>query len=110
MHGSDLSRPQDPAVSCNPLKPDEEGEEVQELQYLLIRIGYHDTDGDLLADGYFGDPTRRAVEAFQYDYGLVVDGWVGTKTMAALKHAEGALRVFSAPAHRPTGSADGDDY
>jgi peptidoglycan hydrolase-like protein with peptidoglycan-binding domain len=110
MHRSDLSHPQDPALPNYPLKPDAEGEEVQELQYLLIKIGYHDVDGDLLADGYFGDPTRRAVESFQYDYGLVVDGWVGAKTMAALRHAEGALGVFSAPSSGLMRAPDDERY
>jgi hypothetical protein len=35
-------------------------------------------------DGYFGPRTTAAVEAFQRDYGLVVDGIVGAQTLQAL--------------------------
>jgi peptidoglycan hydrolase-like protein with peptidoglycan-binding domain len=78
------------------LKPGEKGEAVRQLQDQLGRIGYHDVDRKLLADGKFGDRTRRAVEAFQYDYGLEVDGVVGTRTAAALKHAECVQKFVSA--------------
>ncbi|MEL6862778.1 MAG: caspase family protein [Bacteroidota bacterium] len=35
-------------------------------------------------DGYFGSRTYRAVEAFQRDYGLVADGFVGRQTLSQL--------------------------
>lgn len=35
-------------------------------------------------DGMFGARTAAAVEAFQRDYGLYADGWVGKQTMAQL--------------------------
>lgn len=35
-------------------------------------------------DGLFGPRTAAAVEAFQRDYGLYADGWVGQQTMAQL--------------------------
>lgn len=63
------------------------GDAVRELQHQLRELGYRDLDGLVCADGYFGDRTRRAVEAFQYDYGLVVDGVAGPKTWQALRHA-----------------------
>lgn len=35
-------------------------------------------------DGYFGDRTASAVEAFQRDYGLIADGVVGAQVLAQL--------------------------
>lgn len=64
-----------------------QGEAVRELQDQLRDLGYRDLDGPVNADGEFGDRTRRAVEAFQYDYGLTVDGMAGPKTWRALRHA-----------------------
>lgn len=66
---------------------DTQGDAVRELQDHLLTLGYRDLDGPVRADGYFGDRTRRAVEAFQYDYGLAVDGVAGPKTWRALRHA-----------------------
>lgn len=48
---------------------------VEELQEMLDKRGY-----TLKADGIFGDKTLEAVEAFQADNGLVVDGIVGENT------------------------------
>jgi putative chitinase len=76
------------------LKLGEQGEVVRQLQRQLLGIGYRDVDGAPRTDGVFGDRTRQAVEAFQYDYGLIVDGVVGPKTVLALKHAEYAQRFF----------------
>jgi peptidoglycan hydrolase-like protein with peptidoglycan-binding domain len=80
------------------LKQGEQSEIVRQLQRQLARIGYRDMDGAPRADGTFGDRTRHAVEAFQYDYGLVVDGVVGPRTMAALKHAEYAHHALKSSA------------
>lgn len=66
---------------------DTRGEAVRELQHQLRKLGYRDLDGAVRADGHFGDRTRRAVEAFQYDYGLAVDGIAGSRTWRALRHA-----------------------
>jgi murein L,D-transpeptidase YcbB/YkuD len=82
------------------LKQGEQGEVVRQLQRRLLGIGYCDVDGAPRADGMFGDRTRQAVEAFQYDYGLIVDGVVGPKTVLALKHAEYAHRFFKSSATR----------
>jgi peptidoglycan hydrolase-like protein with peptidoglycan-binding domain len=93
MDGSAASHLQSPDTPHAPLKHGQHGAHVRQLQRQLNEIGYRDIDGELHADGDFSDRTRRAVEAFQYDYGLVVDGIVGDRTKAALKHAERALRV-----------------
>ncbi|MEL6136417.1 MAG: peptidoglycan-binding protein [Cyanobacteria bacterium J06626_23] len=55
------------------------GSDVAELQDLLTRQGF-----TLKADGVFGKRTQEAVEAFQADVGLLVDGVVGPKTRQIL--------------------------
>jgi len=77
----------DDATSSLALQYDAQGEAVRELQQHLRELDYRDMDGPVSADGRFGDRTRRAVEAFQYDYGLTVDGIAGPKTWRALRHA-----------------------
>lgn len=52
---------------------------VTELQEMLKKRGY-----TLKTDGIFGTKTEEAVEAFQADNGLVVDGVVGSKTWGKL--------------------------
>lgn len=64
-----------------------EGDDVRELQTLLIQLGYD--CGRWGADGDFGDATEMAVEDFQTDYDLLVDGEVGEETTAALLTAVG---------------------
>ena len=57
------------------------GDAVRALQALLVGWGY-----PLNIDGSFGAKTENAVECYQEDYGLPVDGIVGPKTRA---HMEG---------------------
>jgi murein L,D-transpeptidase YcbB/YkuD len=57
------------------------GPEVRNLQYLLARL--HFLDAPQL-DGDFGSVTQAAVEAFQQDRGLAVDGVAGPATWSAL--------------------------
>lgn len=52
---------------------------VEELQDMLDKRGY-----TLKVDGKFGSETEEAVEAFQADNGLKVDGVVGSKTWGKL--------------------------
>jgi peptidoglycan hydrolase-like protein with peptidoglycan-binding domain len=56
------------------------GEHVLTMQSKLLQAGY-DAQGQ---DGYFGDHTQAAVETFQRDKGLQVDGVCGNQTWAAL--------------------------
>src|SRR5579859_696474 len=76
-----------PSSTVPTLRYEARGDAVRELQDQLRGLGYRDLDGPVRADGYFGDRTRRTVEAFQYDYGLTVDGVAGPKTWRALQHA-----------------------
>lgn len=64
-----------------------EGETVRAVQLLLIGNGI--SCGKHGADGEFGPDTRNAVECFQEDMGLEVDGIVGPETYAALMGLRG---------------------
>lgn len=61
---------------------------VQTLQADLARLGYTDHNGKpLAADGAFGLDTRHAVERFQRNHYLTVDGKAGPQTQHALQAA-----------------------
>lgn len=62
------------------LRSGSSGAAVRELQSLLQRAGY-----SILLDGDFGPATKAAVQQFQRDNKLTVDGVVGPKTQQALK-------------------------
>ena len=61
------------------LRKGSKGLYVEELQEMLDKRGY-----TLKVDGKFGSETEEAVEAFQADNGLKVDGVVGAKTWGKL--------------------------
>lgn len=58
------------------------GDDVRQVQNRLIALGYG--VGSKGADGVFGQNTLWAVNAFQTERGLPVDGIVGASTLAAL--------------------------
>lgn len=58
-----------------------EGNDVEDLQYILSKLGY-----DVLVTQYFGDKTEDAVIKFQRENELKPDGKVGTKTYLAMKN------------------------
>ena len=67
------------------LEQGERGESVKHLQSQLAQLGATGRDGKPLhADGDFGGNTKYAVEQFQREHGLHVDGVVGRQTQAAL--------------------------
>ena len=76
------------------LKNGTEGEDVRELQNMLVDLGYD--CGKWGCDGDFGDATEMAVKAFQAKNGLEVDGKVGPKTVAALDAAMAAQKQAEA--------------
>jgi len=67
-------------VTVKTLKYGASGSPVKKLQILLTGLGY--SCGNV--DGIFGSKTSRAVSDFQKDYGLSVDGIVGSATWGAL--------------------------
>ncbi|SEL12546.1 eCIS core domain-containing protein [Nitrosovibrio tenuis] len=73
------------------------GAPVTLVQQALINLGY--PLPRFGADGDFGDETRRAVDAFQRDVGLVFDGRVGFRTIDFLDKKDRGVEV--APPARP---------
>lgn len=75
------------ALSSNArvLRPGARGTDVRQIQELLDLLG-HDTGG---ADGVLGPKTQTAIEAFQRQAGLTVDGKIGPNTRAQIKAALG---------------------
>ncbi|MCL1552850.1 XVIPCD domain-containing protein [Xanthomonas nasturtii] len=70
------------------LEQGERGESVKQLQGQLAQLGATGRDGKPLhPDGDFGGNTKYAVEQFQRERGLQVDGVVGNQTQAALGQA-----------------------
>lgn len=67
------------------LKNGSEGDDVKELQGMLLQLGYD--LGRWGADGDFGDATEAAVRKFQQEHDCDVDGEVGPETIAALNAA-----------------------
>lgn len=86
-------------ISPNPdykmLQVGDRGDEVRALQEKLAEYGY--LDGEI--DGAYGNQTRRAVEAFQYQHGLSVDGIAGRHTLTVLYESS---EVRPAPDAEPT--------
>lgn len=64
------------------LKNGMKGDDVKELQGLLLELGYD--LGIYRDDGDFGDATEMAVRKFQKEHDCDVDGQVGPETLAAL--------------------------
>jgi len=56
------------------------GDLVRQMQEKLAEYGYY--EGEI--DGRFGNQTRQAVEAFQYQHGLSADGIAGRHTLTVL--------------------------
>lgn len=67
----------------NYLSKGDKGEQVKQLQEMLISVGYF--CGTAGADGDFGEATHQALVSFQRDYGLVPDGFYGQGSKAKLE-------------------------
>lgn len=81
------------------LSLNESGAAVKQLQERLAALGYTDAQGKpLAADSVYGANTRHAVERFQHDRGLAVDGVAGRHTLEALQ-GQHSQRNAAAP-HR----------
>jgi peptidoglycan hydrolase-like protein with peptidoglycan-binding domain len=87
------------------LSPNERGAPVEQLQQQLNALGYTDRNGKALGtDGSYGDNTRHAVENFQRDHGLTVDGVAGRDTLQALR-SQAPGHAQAAPAQAPAAAA-----
>ena len=73
----------DQTLSRNYLQKGDTGEDVREMQRMLIEAGF--TCGEAGADGIFGTDTRNAVIAFQSRYNLLADGLYGEKSREKLE-------------------------
>ena len=69
------------------------GEDVSQLQRRLADLGYY--GGDI--DGRFGNQTRAAVEQFQYNNGLGVDGIAGKRTLTVLYESKDVVASTAEP-------------
>lgn len=84
------------------------GDDVKELQELLIKAGIScGPDG---ADGDFGKNTLSAVLAFQTRAKLEADGVAGPLTMAALRNAKAAHEANETPAETAQEPATPETY
>ena len=91
-------------ISPNPdyktIKVGDNGEDVRAMQQKLAEYGYY--TGEI--DGRFGNQTRRAVEKFQYQHGLSVDGIAGKRTLTVLYDSDDIRRapVDATPSPSPS--------
>ncbi|MGD1806861.1 peptidoglycan-binding domain-containing protein [Dapis sp. BLCC M126] len=60
---------------------DSTGQDVKDLQVVLNATV---ADNSLVVDGVFGNLTKEAVMALQKEYGLTIDGIVGSQTWAVV--------------------------
>ena len=89
-------QPKEYAIGDRILKYGCEGGDVKILQEALLKLGYD--LGKWGCDGDFGDCTELALEEFQKDARVEVDGECGPQTLAALREALSALEE-----QKPTG-------
>ena len=88
-------------VAPTVIKTGSTGSSVSGLQTQLNSLGYKAG----AVDGINGSNTSAAIKAFQSANGLVADGIVGAKTLAAL--SSGSAKAFSAPSGNSSGSLGG---
>lgn len=92
-----------PNASYGQLNMGDRDDAVKDLQLKLRELGYY--GGEI--DGAYGNQTRHAVELFQYQNGLTVDGIAGMYTLTVLyeseevKPAPTQIIATSTPAFQP---------
>lgn len=91
-----------PTPLPQPLRRGHRGAAVRRLQDDLVHLG-----ADIVTDGQFGRLTEAAVVDFQESHGLVVDGDMDARDLAAL--AEAVAAVAPATAAEPLGPRDLDE-
>ena len=114
-HSEDNDKEEIETLGYRILRKGCEGQDVKELQNILMGAGYELPKYG--ADGDFGNETLTAVKKFQTDNKLTVDGIVGKQTYAALEKYE---KVVETPTKkmvvvtggkvniRPTNDTSGD--
>jgi N-acetylmuramoyl-L-alanine amidase len=88
-----------------PLAVGDRGEAVSDIQHRLAALAH--TSVPIDADGVFGAGTRAAVEAFQHQRGLRVDGVCGVQTWTTL--VEAGFHLGDRFLYRRTPMLRGDD-
>lgn len=79
-----------------------DNEQIRILQADLNRVGAHDGHGrELHTDGNFGKSTRSAVEGFQRDHQLPVDGVAGSQTLKAIADERHRIEAGQALPQQP---------
>ncbi|GEM_PF-1467738 len=84
------------------LKIGDNGAKVVELQKWLKNQGYY--VGAI--DGDFGPYTKLAVEYFQTDSNIVIDGWVADQTVGAMNDLTGGNFTLSSTSSQSVSTAD----
>ena len=90
--------PKPTATPTGSLKLGSQGQDVRNLQSKLKALGFYKGT----VDGDFGEATEKAVKAFQKQYGLTVDGKVGSATMAKLQTAKATVKPTVSPTPKAT--------
>lgn len=94
LYGGEIIPPYDPSdVKLPTLRKGSKGEYVTVLQTLLLNRGYKLPKYG--ADGSFGDETVAAVKQFQQDWGLTVDGIVGSNTWKMLETSPDKQQLYT---------------
>ena len=71
----------------NEMKFGDQGDNVKKIQeYLNIINKTYNMFAKLIEDGYFGEKTKEAVEKFQREFNLFIDGIVGEETLDKIKY------------------------
>ncbi len=86
------------ATPFTSLKLGAQGQEVRNVQKKLKDLGFYKGN----VDGDFGAATEKAVKAFQKQYGLTVDGKVGSATLAKLSSAKATAKPTASPTPKAT--------
>lgn len=83
----------------------DKGENVSNMQQKLAEYGYY--EGEI--DGSFGNQTRQAVEKFQYNHGLSVDGFAGKNTLTVLYESDEVRPLVAETTESPAPSQTPED-
>lgn len=89
------------------LRYSDSGIDVPDLQFRLQTLGYFNNEA---LTSFYGKLTEDAVERFQRDYGLKVDGVTGEKTWTALKKVSVNQRELNLLARIVHAEARGESY